>query len=499
MRVIRTDLLTPKTKLSADDRHWAYNGLDCCVTLEVLQAIRPQLDNVTSSTYAFSKALQGPILEMSSRGVRINHERRNWVMKEFGEKAAKVEAQLTRMFDAVGTPVKWSSPTQLKEFFYDVLGLTAIRKRNANGVMAPTVNRDALERLSGYFIAEPFCNRILLLRDLAKKRQFLETELDSDGRIRSSFNIAGTNTGRLASSMSEFGTGTNLQNVDRDLRSVFIADPGMKFVNVDLEQGDARNVGAICWNKFVHERGERFAGSYLDACESGDLHTTVAKMVWPKLQTKADAEVLFYRQDSYRQLAKKLGHGSNYLGQPRTMARHTKVSQQIIEDFQAAYFKAFGCIPLWHDSVADQLPCLTTLLGRRRMFFGRALPKGTKGDNPTLREAVAYEPQSLTAEQINLAMLAVWRAELAQIMIQVHDSLLLQVREEQADELIPKILQTMRVTIPLAKGRDFIVPLDAKVGWNWGDHSEANPDGMMKYKGADGRKRQEWPSKLTIR
>jgi DNA polymerase-1 len=498
MRIINTAELTPKTKLSPDDRHWCYNGLDCCVTLEVLQAIRPQLDNTTGSTYAFSKALQGPVLEMSSRGVRIHHERRNRVMKEFGEKSAKVDAQLTRMFDAVGAPVKWSSPAQLKEFFYDVLGLTAIRKRNVNGVMAPTVNRDALERLSGYFIAEPFCTRILLLRDLAKKRQFLETELDPDGRIRSSFNIAGTNTGRLSSSMSEFGTGGNLQNVDRDLRSVFIADPGMKFVNVDLEQGDARNVGAICWNNFI-ALGERFAGSYLDACESGDLHTTVAKMVWPQLQDKADAEKLFYRQDSYRQIAKKLGHGSNYLGQPKTMARHTKVSQPIIEDFQLAYFKAFGCIPLWHEAVAEQLPCLTTMLGRRRMFFGRILPKDSKGDNPTLREAVAFEPQSLTAEEIDLGMLAVWRAGLAQIMIQVHDSLLLQVREEQADELIPRILQTMRVTIPLAKGREFTVPLDAKVGWNWGDHSATNPDGMIKYKGSDNRGRQEWPSKLTIR
>jgi len=60
--------------------------------------------------------------------------------------------------------------------------------------------------------------------DLQKKIDILKTEIDKDGRIRTSYNIAGTNTGRLSSSFSEFGTGTNLQNIEESLRSMFVAD-----------------------------------------------------------------------------------------------------------------------------------------------------------------------------------------------------------------------------------------------------------------------------------
>jgi hypothetical protein len=121
-----------------------------------------------------------------------------------------------------------------------------------------------------------------LFRDLGKSIGFLETAIDPDGRIRSDLKIAGTVTGRFASSITDFGTGTNLQNVTESLRSVFVADPGYKFANLDLEQGDSRNVGAICWNLFCDnpDWDERTAGAYLDACESGDLHTTVAKMAY---------------------------------------------------------------------------------------------------------------------------------------------------------------------------------------------------------------------------
>ena len=194
--------------------------------------------------------------------------------------------------------------------------------------MRPTVDREALERLSMYFLAEPICLYLLALRDLDKKRQLLETGIDRDGRMRTNFNIAGTTTGRLASAISDFGTGTNLQNLDRELRSIFIADPGYKLANLDLEQADARNVGAICWNNFVDASGESFAGSYLDACEGGDLHTTVCRMAWQDLLWGArprEWQIVRLSISFISRPCKKLGHGTNYYGSPPTMARHTKV------------------------------------------------------------------------------------------------------------------------------------------------------------------------------
>lgn len=514
-RIIQTGDLTPATVLSNNDREWVYNGLDCCVTLEVLEALLPQVDNVSGQTYGFSRALQAPILEMATRGVLVNQSRRAKVLNEFRAQIDQLSAQLTEIVrEGVGFSVKdntwWRSPHQLKNLLYDVMQLPVQRKKNANGKMAPTTNREAVEKLGVYFIAEPVCNHLLALRDLDKKRQFLETGIDPDGRMRTSFNIAGTNTGRLASSMSDFGTGTNLQNVDRSLRSVFMADPRMKFANLDLEQGDSRNVGAICWNTFI-EHGEVFAGSYLNACESGDLHTSVAKMVWPELAwtgdpkaDKAIAEVIFYRQDSYRQMSKKGGHGTNYFGSDITMAKHLKVAKSIIAEFQQRYFAAFPVIGSynrdrtklnWHNWVRQQLMNegqLTTMFGRRRFFFGRP------SDDATLREAIAYEPQSMTADEIDTGMLNLWRANRVQLLIQVHDSILIQYPEEEEDEIIPWALQALRVPLVLARGREFCVPTEAKIGWNWGDHSADNPDGLKKWQGNDTRKRTETTSRLTL-
>lgn len=534
MRIINTAELLETTQLDYNTKEWVYNGLDCAVTLEIRNALRAQLDNTSTGTYEFSKALQAPILEMSTRGVLIDDARRQEVLKKFDERVVVLQSQLDEIVrDGVGfdiTPSKkdgtglwWRSPARVKNLFYDVMGLPQVKKRSAaTGLWAPTVDREALEKISEYFLAEPIAKHFIALRDIDKKRGWLRTEIDRDGRMRSNFNIAGTNTGRLASSMSDFGTGGNLQNVDRELRSVFVSDPGWKFANLDLEQGDSRNVGAICWNLFQPRFGDDYGGGYLDACESGDLHTFVCRMSRPDLpwtgnlkEDRAIAEQIAYRQDSYRQLAKKLGHGTNYYGTPRTMAKHTKVATHIIEEFQYNYFKAFPAIgnvdrqdrlvPTWHNYVRGELSerhMLTSMFGRRRHFFGRSF------EDTTLREAIAYEPQSMTADEIDTGLLRLWRGNKVQLLIQVHDSILFQYREEEEDTILPWALDQLKVHLELVGGRDFYVPVDAKVGWNWGEVEynkdgtpKDNPDGLIKWKGHDSRKRQETPraaKKLSI-
>jgi DNA polymerase-1 len=441
---------------------------------------------------------------MTVRGLLVDQDRRYRVLADVQTSITRLANNLDHIIrEGIGTSISWRSPVQLSNLLYNVLNIPAKRKRTAQG-MRPTVNREALEHLSAnYLLAEPICVHLLALRDLDKKRQLLETGIDSDGRMRTNFNIAGTNTGRLASAISDFGTGTNLQNIDRELRSIFIADSGMKFANLDLEQADARNVGSICWNLFIQSHGQSFAGAYLDACESGDLHTTVCRMAWHNLEWGGDpsafrrvADQIAYRSLSYRDLAKKLGHGTNYFGTPRTMARHTKVDRGTVEDFQRNYFNAFPAIgsfdrndhtkPNWHNRVRRSLredSYLTTLLGRRRYFFGRW------NDDETLRAAIAYVPQSMTADEIDTGLLRLFRARRVQLLVQVHDSILIQFPEEQQDEIVPWALNELRIHIPLEQGRDFTVPTEAKVGWNWADVSSDNPDGLIKWKNGDSRKR----------
>lgn len=507
-RIIQTADLEPNQKLSKNDNDWIYNALDCCVTLEVRNALRPLLDNSTSFIYNFSRELQAPILEMSMRGVRVDKRVYAKALRDIRLKIDQISGQFEAIcIDGIGEPISWRSPAQVKKLFYQILGLKPVLKRSTDGIFKPTVNREALEKMCEYFMGEPLATRLLALRDLDKKRQFLETNLDADGRVRTSYNIAGTNTGRLASSITEFDTGTNLQNVDRELRYPFIADEGYKFCNIDLRQGDARNVGAICWELFNKTHGPKFAGAYLDACESGDLHTAVSRMVWRELGWSDDpkankriAEQLAYRADSYRQLAKKLGHGTNYVGTPRTMARHTKTSTSLITDFQSRYFQAFPCIPEWHKHVKQTLADtgqITTLFGRRRSFFGR------HDDAATIREAVAYEPQSLTADEIDTGLLRLWRQQEEfgiQLLLQVHDSILFQFPEELEAEVVPWAMELAKVKFDLSGGRTFVVPTDAKTGWNWGDVSydkegriRDNEQGLMEFNPSkpDTRKRKD--------
>jgi len=500
MKIINSgDYITEKdlNSLSHNEREYMYNGLDCCVTLEILYELEKQLDNVTTPIYNQSMDMRAPILEMSMHGIKVDEHRRNKVKHEFIEHRDRVKERFERLCEeGIGTIINWRSDHQVKRLFYGVLGIKPIKKRNDKGQFVPTVNRDALERLQVHFLAQPLISHILFLRDIQKKIDFLNTGIDPDGRMRATFNIAGTNTGRLSSSESEFGTGTNQQNIDRSLRSIFIPDPGYKFINIDLEQGDSRNLGAMCYEVFYNREGERWAGAYLDACESGDLHTSVAQMTWddlgwpepgsPPEAFRKVADQIFYRQDSYRQMAKKLGHGTNFVGQPRTMAMHTKTPEPIIANFQARYFRAFPCIPAYHDWVAEQLAetsNLITLHGRRRFFFGRA------NDATTLREAVAYCPQSMTADAVNKAMIAIWRAHIhrganrVQILCQVHDSLLMQAPTELVDDVMEELLELGKAPLRLKGDRDFVVPNEAKIGFNWGDEDkDNNPLGLIKWK-----------------
>ena len=499
MKIIETNKLTPDSLPTYDEQLHVYNGLDCCVTLEIFEVLDKQLDNVSRNTYNFSLALQAPILEMNMAGVLVDHYEKNRLIEAYEREQTLVRANLDKIIlGAFDDRINPASPADLTRLFYAVMGLPPVRKRKPDGSYGTTTNREALEKLSAYLIAEPIIAHILLLRDLGKRISFLRTGIDADGHMRTSFNIAGTNTGRLSSALSDFGTGTNLQNIERRLRRVFIAKPGYKFANIDLEQADARNVGALLINFFYkHPAYAAGCSAYLDACESGDLHTAVCRMAWTELPWNGDqkhdraiADGKAYRDLSYRDLAKKLGHGTNYYGQPATMARHTKVDRAAIELFQRRYFEAFPHIRYWHDRTRSELQLsgsLTTPFGRRRRFFGR------RDDDSTLREAIAYEPQSMTADEIDTGLLKVWRADLAECLIQVHDSILFQYPAHLENQILPQLIAAIETPITLANGRQFTVPAEAKIGWNWADFDDKNPldnpDGLMKFRGNDERVR----------
>lgn len=481
---------------------WVYNGLDCCLTLEVFQEIEPQLNEITRPTYEHALALQAPILEMMLRGILINKEHVAEVVALLERQSAEVKASLQEILRAgydYDMPFgKLPHYTQLQDFFYDYLGLPPVRKKGQI-----TTDRSALEKLRSYFHVETICNHLITLRELRKKLGVLYSGVDPDGRMRTSFNIAGTDTGRLSSYASAFGTGTNLQNITGELRKIFVADPGKKFAYIDLEQAEARAVGAIIWNLF-HD------GKYLDFCESGDLHTNVVKMTWLDLPWTGDlkkdkdiAKRQFYRDFNYRDAAKRLGHATNYHGQAPQIAREVRIPQPLVAEFQRNYFQQFPGISAWHGDVRSRLlnkGFTTTFMGRQRWFFGR------RWENETLNAAIAYEPQSAIADYINKGLLAMWRARLptVEILLQVHDALLIQYDEEREDELIPQLQALLEIEVPLLYGRTLKIPTEAQVGWNWGyarneKKEVVNADGLEPYSGKDERRRSKKTSFLDRR
>jgi DNA polymerase I-like protein with 3'-5' exonuclease and polymerase domains len=485
VRIIHTDNVGPDEITNQTERDWIYNGLDCCVTREVLDAIEPQLDEVTGATYDFSRALQGPVLEMNLRGVLVDQHRKNEVIDELYDKIDILERNLERIvLEGVGMPgFNWRSNADLQTLFYSRLQIPVVTFKGR-----PTVNRNALEKMEAYTIAKPIVAHMSAMRELAKKIGVLKTGIDPDGRIRTTYNIAGTDTGRFSSSGSAFGTGGNLQNIEESLRSIFIADPGYKFAKCDAKSGESFVVGAIEWNLFNDP-------TYLEACESGDPHTAVARICWPQLgwtgdlkRDKAIAEGPYYRHYSYRFMCKKLGHGSNYGGFPATLAAQTKLPVEVVIAFQPKYFGAFPAHQRWQDWVKKQVMTkgvLTSLTGRKRWFFGH------RNDPETFRAAIAYDPQGSLADIVNSAMLRIWRKGYVIIVLQDHDALTFMYPEEIEDEIIPQIMQDLVIRVPLAGGRELAIPYDCKVGWNRGDYdARSNPEGLKDYIGKDTRKRQ---------
>lgn len=486
-RIISTANSDPKDYTDFE-REQIYNGLDCAITYEVFEAIRFGHNEATSNeaqTYAFSKALQGPVLEMNARGVLVDQARRNEVLEEYHDALSQLERQLDLIvLEGVGMKwFNWRSNDDLKTLFYDKLQIPEIRRHGR-----ATVDRTALEKLEEYTVCKQIISHMSAMRELAKDIGVLKTDIDSDGRMRTSYNIAGTNTGRFSSSYSEYGTGGNLQNIKQSLRSIFIADPGYKFAKFDAKSGESYVVGAIEWNLFNDP-------TYLDAVDSGDVHTAVARICWPELQwtgilhqDKSLAETPYYRHLSYRDMCKKLGHGSNYGGKAETLSLQAKLPIRVVRDFQPKYFSAFPSHERWQEWVKGQIWSkghIINLTGRKRWFLGR------RNDPDVIREGIAYDPQGSLADIVNLGMLNTWRQRPAILMMQDHDATTWMYPQEMENEIVPKLQRMLAVEVPLANGRVLAIPYDCEVGWNRGKYdARKNPNGLVAWKGQDSRIRE---------
>lgn len=388
--------------LGSFDSYQIYNCLDSAITAQLLPIMKQELNSNTSLTYQRELRINSLCLEMSSKGFPIDQMCLAELAFDLERDAAKVLRFLHLFCEAVGfRAINPRSPKDVPDLFYSHLRIPPIWEHNrTTGTRKLSADIKAMQKIkTNYPYAAPFVNAIQAYRECKKMASVFNRGLEPDtGNLRCNYS-QGTETGRLSSQQNPYGRATNGQNLTDRIRQVIAAPKGFAILNFDLKTAESFCVGYIS--------GDR---AYINAC-AGDLHTQVARMVWPSLpwtgDRKADravAETPFYRHFSHRDTTKKGGHGSNYYGTPRTLAGILNIPLNIVESFQRQYFAAFPGISDWHNltiAKVQQDHRIITALGRERQFWGRS------DDAATWREAIAYEPQSLVGDIMNEGLINV--------------------------------------------------------------------------------------------
>lgn len=439
-----------------EDQLWSYNCDDACITFEVDTAEQRNVDALgLREVHDFQQRLFWPVLETMNRGVRPDTKLRGVFAATLVEEIAKRETWLNEVTEQT---FNIRSHPQMTDFFYRQLNFTPVLNRKTR---SPSCDDEALGKISAREpLIRPFVRKILELRSLGVfLSTFVNAPLDTDGRIRCSFNIAGTDTYRFSSSKNAFGSGLNLQNIpkggdssDSDLvlpnvRSLFIPDPGMTFFDIDLSSADLRIV--------VWEADEPELKAMLR--EGLDPYTEIAKEFYgdPKITKK----------DPRRQTFKSFAHGTNYLGTAKGLAERLGLSVHDAERTQKWYFRRFPRIEKWQKDLKEQVAkrrMVQNVFGYRMYFFDRI--EGT-----IYNQAAAWIPQSTVGCLINRAYVNIYeKLREVQVLLQVHDSLAGQFPTEREAELLPRILECASIELPYSD--PLVIPVGVKTSpVSWGE------------------------------
>lgn len=287
-------------EITTQNQEIIYNALDVLQTC----ALKKLFDGGVVPEWAqagvtYSEKMLGPILAMMRRGVQINVARRDELVEKLQARRSKVVGTFDRLCSELfGTTVNWNSTPQLKVLFYSFLGVPE-QTRSKKGEVKVATDREVLERIAGsYPRGAVFANLILRIRDIESQVEFLTKKLSVTNRFHTSYNIAGTETWRLSSSEHPLRIGSNQQNIPKDARQCFEADPGYVFFQADQQGAEARLVAYLTGDE-----------NYIAAVEGGDSHTMVASMVFGFPPERELAEREYYRGYTYRDITKRGAHG----------------------------------------------------------------------------------------------------------------------------------------------------------------------------------------------
>ncbi len=388
----------------------------------------------------------GALARMETAGIMVRREE----LKAFGEELKKEIDVLEReIYDAAGMTFNINSPKQLGEVLFEHMAIPYGKKTKSGYSTAA----DILEKLAPEY---PFVGKILEYRTLTKLRstyaEGLQPCISADGRIHGTFNQTITATGRISS------TNPNLQNIPvrielgRKIRKVFVPRPGCVFIDADYSQIELRVL--------AHMSGdENLINAYRDA---RDIHALTASQVF---HVPIDEVTSLMRRN-----AKAVNFGIVYGISAFALSEDLSITRKEAQEYMNRYFETYPGIEAFLKGQVDSARengSVTTLYGRIR-----PIPElmSTNFNQRSFGERVAMNSpiQGTAADIMKIAMIHVEKALKdaglrSKIVLQVHDELIVEAYEEEADAVEEILVREMENAADLSVHLD----VEAKRGYSW--------------------------------
>ena len=433
-----------------------YAAEDADITLRLWQNFKPQLhqSEVTVVYEALERPLVSILTKMERIGVLIDSEHLKTMSSQFSKKIKKLE---TKIMSLAGEQFNIASPKQLGNILFDKMGLPS-GKKGKNGAFA--TGADVLESLASRGFS--FADLILDWRQISKLKSTYTDALQDHvnpqtGRVHTSFNISGTATGRLSS------TNPNLQNIPirseegRRIREAFIAPKGSKIVSFDYSQIELRILAHIAE-----------IDSLKKAFKDGvDIHSRTASEIFSVNLSEMTPDI--------RRKAKAINFGVIYGISAFGLANNLRISREEAKLFIETYFARYPGIQLYMDNIisyAKSNEYVKTLFGRR-IHTPNINTKGLSSGFAK-RAAINAPIQGTAADIIRRSMVRVQQKLNAsklsgKLLLQVHDELLFEVKEEELDDTVLLVTKVMESSYIPALKLDVPLVVEHGIGKNWAE------------------------------
>jgi len=440
------------------DKAMEYAAEDADITYRLYKIFSKnlKLEKLTNIYEIFEKPLIKILAFMEIEGIKVNNKFLKVLSEKFGKKINKLEKEV---FKISKKEFNIASPKQLGEVIYNDLKI-AVLKKTRKGSFA--TNASVLEDLA--FKGHKFPQLILDWRQVSKLKNTYSDALPqhinpTTKRVHTSFLLAATTTGRLASS------DPNLQNIPiksedgKDIRKAFTAEKGFTLISADYNQIEMRILADLA---DVKELKKAFKNNE-------DIHSLTASQVFDVDLKKVDQDM--------RRKAKAINFGIIYGISQYGLAKQINVSNHEADEFLNAYFSRFPEIKTYMDDTIKfcrKSGYVNNIFGRRSHFNG-INDKNFNIRNFQERASINAPIQGSASEIMRLAMIRLdkklksLKNNKSKMLLQIHDELIFEVPEKEVKNLT-KIIQEEMTSVTESDMHSFSTPLtvDVNIGDNWG-------------------------------